>query len=165
MKHLKKSLLLCLLFSGFSFSTTMAGEAGVTFLFRNGTKASFTFEKKPCIAMTADGVCVSAEGESQTQFLFSDIQRYYFDDDIETGVKALQMKSVACPLFRYENGVVAVSGMSPGETLRALTASGKLVSSVKADADGNARIDLNSISHGILVITTPSGIGCKVVKK
>lgn len=123
MKHLKKSLLLCLLLSGFSFGIAKAGEAGVTFLFRNGTRAGFTFDKKPCIAMTADGVYVNAEGESQTQFLFSDIQRYYFDDDIETGVKSLQMKSIACPLFKYVNGVVVVSGMSPGETLRVLTAS------------------------------------------
>lgn len=165
MKHLKKSLLLCLLFSGFSFGTVMAGEAGVTFLFRNGTRAVFTFDKKPCIAMTVDGVCVNAEGESQTQFLFSDIQRYYFDDDIETGVNALQTKSIACPLFRYVNGAVVVSGMNPGETLRALTSNGMQVSSVKADSDGNARLDLNSISRGILVITTPSGIGYKVVKK
>ncbi len=165
MTQLKKSLLFSLLLSGFVLSKAVAGEAGVTFLFRNGEKLGFTFSQKPCIAMTADGICVTAEGESQTQFLFSDVQHYYFDEDIETAVKALQTKSTTSPLFKYVNGVVVVSGMRSGETLRAMTVSGTLVSTVQADVEGNARIDLNSMPHRMLVIATSSGISCKIIKK
>lgn len=164
MKQLKKSFALCLLLSSFALAGS-AGEEGVTFLFRNGAKASFTFEKKPCLAMTADGLSVTAEGESMAQFLFSDVQRYYFDDNIETDVKSLRTNASASPVFRYENGTITVSGMKPGELINAVTVSGKMMSSVRADGNGCARINLSGMPKGVYVIATSGGVSCKIVNR
>ncbi len=164
MKHFKNLSVLCLLLMGF-VSSAMAGEAGVTFLFRNGTKASFAFSAKPCLAMTADGISVTAVGENTATFLFSDVQRYYFEDDILTSIQVVKDKVTSNPLFRYANGAVSVSGMKPGERVSVATVSGALVSTINADAQGAAQIDLNGAPKGMYIIGTASGVSYKIVKR
>lgn len=166
MRNFMKPLALCLLLSGFALGA-LAGESGVTFLFRNGTKASFAFSQKPCLAMTADGISVKANGESSAEFLFTDVQRYYFDDDIETAIKAVPAEDAEAqrPVFRYENNTMTVSGLKPGERLSAATVGGTIVQTVKADNQGNASIDMSATPSGMYVMATGSGVGCKIVKK
>lgn len=164
MKHFRRLSVLCLLLMGF-VSAAMAGEQGVTFLFRNGTKASFAFSAKPCLAMTADGISVTAEGESTATFLFSDVQRYYFEDISLTSIKAVKDQSASSPVFRYANGTVTVQGMKPGERVSVATVSGALVSTAHADDQGTTQIDLSASPKGMYVIGTGSGVSYKIVKR
>ena len=66
--------------------SAMAATPGVTFLFSNGTKASFAFADKPVIDVTADGLTVSATGASEVSYSFADVQKFYFEDDVETAI-------------------------------------------------------------------------------
>lgn len=146
-------------------SAAMAGEQGVTFLFRNGTKASFAFSAKPCLAMTADGISVTAVGENTATFLFSDVQRYYFEDISLSSIKAVKDQWASSPVFRYANGAVTVQGMKPGERVSVATVSGALVSTASADDQGTAQVDLSASPKGMYVIGTASGVSYKIVKR
>ena len=53
-------LKIILLSLAFLCMSAMAGEPGVTFLFTNGQKASFTFASSPKIAVGSDGINLSS---------------------------------------------------------------------------------------------------------
>ena len=146
--------------------TAMAATPGVTFLFSNGTKASFAFANKPVIAVTSDGLTVSATGASKVSFSFADVQKFYFEDDIVTDIQQVESSASANqPVFSYVDGVVTVSGMVAGERLSVVTLDGSQVSATKADNEGNARIDLGSAPAGVYVVSTGSGVSFKLLKK
>ena len=146
--------------------TAMAATPGVTFLFSNGTKASFAFANKPVIAVTTDGLTVSATGASKVSYSFADVQKFYFEDDIVTAIGQVKNDvSAQRPVFAYVDGVVAVSGMTAGERLAVVTINGSQISATKADNEGNARVDLGSAPAGIYVVSTGSGVSFKLLKK
>ena len=146
--------------------TAMAATPGVTFLFSNGTKASFAFANKPVIAVTTDGLTVSATGVSKVSYSFADVQKFYFEDDIVTAIGQVKNDvSAQRPVFAYVDGVVAVSGMTAGERLAVVTINGSQVSATKADNEGNARVDLGSAPAGVYVVSTGSGVSFKLLKK
>jgi hypothetical protein len=146
--------------------TAMAATPGVTFLFSNGTKASFAFANKPVIAVTTDGLTVSATGASEVSYSFADVQKFYFEDDIATAIGQVKNDvSAQRPVFAYVDGVVTVSGMTAGERLAVVTINGSQVSATKADNEGNARVDLGSAPAGVYVVSTGSGVSFKLLKK
>ena len=146
--------------------SAMAATPGVTFLFSNGTKASFAFVNKPVIAVTTDGLTVSATGASEVSYSFADVQRFYFEDDIATAIGQVKNDmSAQRPVFAYVDGVVTVSGMTAGERLAVVTINGSQVSATKADNEGNARVDLGSAPAGVYVVSTGSGVSFKLLKK
>ena len=150
MKTLSKRLALPAVMALLSLGS-FAATPGVTFLFSNGQKASFAFASKPEIAVTADGLSVSSSSTSAVSYAFTDVQKFYFEDDvIETAISQVEgAVSAERPVFNYVNGVVTVSGMAAGERLAVVTINGSQVSATKADNEGNARIDLASAPAGV----------------
>ncbi len=143
-----------------------AATPGVTFLFTNGQKASFAFASKPQIAVTAEGLSVSSSSAAAVSYLFADVQKFYFEDDISTSI--LQVESSAraqSPVFHYVEGVVIVSGMTAGERLVAVSLNGNQVNAAKADVEGKASVDINGAPAGVYIISTGSGVSFKVLKK
>ena len=160
-KRLALSAVLALLSLG-SFATT----SGVTFLFSNGQKATFAFTSKPEIVVTDDGLTVTSSTSSAVSYSFADVQKFYFEDDITTGIQQVEgVASAPRPVFNYANGVVTVSGISVGERLDVVALSGSKVNTTKADARGNASIELGSAPAGVYVVSTGSGVSFKLLKK
>jgi hypothetical protein len=146
--------------------SAMAATPGVTFLFSNGTKASFAFSDKPVIDVTAAGLTVSATGASEVSYSFADVQKFYFEDDIATAIGQVKNDvSAQRPVFAYVDGVVTVSGMTTGERLAVVTINGSQVSVTKADNGGNAHIDLSGAPTGVYVVSTGSGVSFKILMK
>ena len=155
-----------LLSLAFLCMNAMAGEPGVTFLFSNGTKASFAFANKPEIVVDNDGITVSSSNSNPVSYTFADVQKFYFEDDIATAIGQVKDDvSAQHPVFTYAGGVVTVSGMTAGERLSVVTLDGSQVSATKADNEGNARIDLGSAPTGVYVVSTGSGVSFKLLKK
>ncbi len=143
-----------------------AATPGVTFLFSNGQKASFAFANKPEIAVTADGLTVSSTGTSAVSYTFAEVQKFYFEDDINTAISQVEdAVSAGRPVFNYVNGVVTVSGMGAGERLAVVTLSGSQVNAAKADTEGNVNLDLSGAPAGVYVVSTASGVSFKLLKK
>ena len=164
-KSMKKLYSLCLALLAFS-SSAWAATPGVTFLFADGTKASFAFSAAPKITMTSTGITVSAADQESASYEFSTIKRYYFEDDITTAIKRVDADGASSnPLFSYASGSVSVSGMKAGEHIRVVSVSGTAVASAAADSQGNVSVDLSSASAGVYVVSTEGGVSFKVIKK
>lgn len=143
-----------------------AATPGVTFLFANGQKVSFAFASKPQIAVTADGLSVSSSSTSAVSYLFADVQKFYFEDDISTAISQVKDDASAqSPVFHYVDGIVAVSGMSAGERLTVVALNGNHVNAAKADGEGKASVDISGAPTGIYIISIGSGVSFKILKK
>lgn len=148
-------------------SSAWAATPGVTFLFSNGGKVSFAFASKPEIAVTADGLTVSSTNAEAVAYLFADVRKFYFEDDVvETSISRVDgAGSAQHPVFNYAGGVVSVSGMPAGSSLVVSSVGGSLLKVAKADGQGNASVDLSSQPAGACVVSTDSGVSFKLLKK
>ncbi len=158
----KKALLLAMTFSCLD---VMAGEPGVTFLFTNGRKASFTFTSNPKIAVGSDGITISSSNASSVGYTFANVQRYYFEDNIEMSVQSVSSKKTANPVFSYSNGVIAVGGLKTAESVSVYSIGGSKVGEAKADADGRASVDISGATNGVYMVSTDNGVSFKLFKK
>ncbi len=146
--------------------SSLAATPGVTFLLAGGQTVSFAFASKPQIVVAADGLTLSSLGIATVSYQFSDVAKFYFEDNVETGISQVEgTVSARHPLFNYVGGVVSVSGMAIGERLAVVTLGGSLVKAAKADSEGLASIDLGSAPAGVYVVSTGSGVSFKLLKR
>lgn len=163
--EIKKSLIMSMSLALCSLSV-LAATPGVTFLFSNGQKASFAFSVKPEIAVSSDGLTISSADAASATYTFADVDRFYFEDDINTGISQVESAvSSKHPVFSYVNGVVTVGGMSANERLVVSTVSGSIVSSANANNEGSANADISAEPASVYIISTASGINFKLLKK
>ena len=143
----------------------MAGEPGVTFLFTNGQKASFTFASKPEINVGDDGITISSSNTDSVSYTFADVQRFYFEDDTETGIQDVSSDASANPVFSYSNGKITVSGLKSEESVSVFSIGGNKISEGKADNTGCACIGISGVASGVYVVSTGNGVSFKLLKK
>lgn len=159
-KRVVLSIVMALLCLG-SFAAT----SGVTFLMKNGAKVCFAFSAKPVISVASDGVTVSAQGQSDVSYLFSDVDRFYFVDDVETAIKDIKTDATASSVFNYDNGIVSVGGLAAGERVAVCSLGGSKVGDTKADHVGSASIDISGVPTGVYVVSAGKGVSFKLLKK
>ncbi len=164
MNILKKSVVMSIALV-LSCLGSFAANPGVTFLLANGKKASFAFSVKPVISVASEGITVSAQEQSDVSYLFSEVDRFYFEDDIVTAVKGVKEEAAASLVFSNDNGGVSVSGLVAGEQVSVYSLNGNKVNGVKADHAGHARVDVNHVPAGVYVVSTGSGVSFKLLKK
>ena len=163
MMNTKKSLLLSLAFSCLS---AMAGVPGVTFLFTNGQKASFTFASKPEIAVGDNGITISSSNSASVSYTFANVQKFYFEDDVvDAGIQEVKTGSATHPVFSCNNGVINVSGLKAAERVSVYSIGGSKVGEAKADNTGRASVDISDAAKGAYVVSTDSGVSFKILKK
>ena len=148
----------------------MAVEPGVTFLLTNGQKISFAFTSKPEITVGVQELTVSSSEDEtvSVSYAFDEVQRFYFEDDVDdyvTGIQDTEDESSARPIFRYANGVINVSGLKTGECIIVASVNGSAVGSAKADQSGNASVDISNAVNGVYVVNAGSGVSFKLLKK
>ena len=145
---------------------SFAATPGVTFLFSNGQKATFAFASKPEIVVTSDGLTITSSTSSDVSYSFADVQKFYFDDGVTNGIQQIEgTTSAHRPVFNYADGVVTISGMASGERLDVVALSGSKVSATKADARGDASVNLSSVPTGVYIVSTSNGVSFKLLKK
>ena len=144
---------------------SFAAAPGVTFLLTNGTKVSFAFSAKPTISVSSDGITVSAQDQNDVSYLFSDVQRFFFEDDVNTAIKGVKAETAAIPVFCYNNGVVEVTELNAGERVAVYSLGGGKASETKADHVGHACMSVSHVPAGVYVVSTGSGVSFKLLKK
>lgn len=142
-----------------------AATSGVTFLLTNGAKVSFAFSAKPTVSVNSEGITVSAQEKSDVSYLFSEVDRFYFEDDIETAIQGAKAGATATPVFSYANGVVSVTGIAAGEQVAVYSINGSKVNDAKANQAGTASVDISNVPTGVYVVSTGSGVSFKLLKK
>ena len=146
----------------------MAATPGVTFLLANGQKVSFAFASKPEIIVGSEEMTVSSPDGVSVSYVFTDVQRFFFEDDVEdyvTGIQGAEEESYVIPVFSYANGIIAVRGLKAGERITVVSVNGSAVASAKADQVGTARIDISGVVNGVYVVSIDSGVSFKLLKK
>ena len=154
-----------LLSLAFLCMSAMAGEQGVTFLFTNGQKASFTFASSPKIAVGSDGITLSSSTAPSVSYTFANVQRYYFEDNIETGVQSVSSETMSNPVFSYCNDLIAVGGLKAADCVNVYSIGGSKVGETKADADGRASVDISGLANEVYVVGTSRGVSFKLLKR
>ena len=163
-ENMKKTLLFTLLMA--VASVCMAESTpGLTILFKNQAKVSFAFASKPEIAVTTDCIIVTSTTSDAVIYTFDEVLRFYFVDNIETGIREVTAESVASPVFSYKNGVITVIGLKTAEQVSVYSVGGSKVGEGKADNTGRAHVDISGADSGIYVVSTGGGISFKLLKK
>ena len=162
MKKLKTFLFLPLVLTCLNVT---AGEPGITFLFTSGGKASFVFSSKPKIAVTSDGLTISSINDAGTSYTFEDVQRFYFDEDITTSIKAINSNQQECPAFSFIDGKLIVRNLNKSGRVTVYSVSGTLKREAMVDNNGNAQISFNDIEEGVYVVSTSNGVSFKIINK
>ncbi len=147
------------------FMSVMAGSPGVTFLLTNGEKTSFTFASKPIITISKDEITISASNVSSIVYDRTDVQRFYFEENIETNINNIPTNAATYPVFSYTNGMVKVSGLAVGEQVVIYSLNGSKMNNTKADYSGYACIDINNIPAGAYIISIGNSLSFKVLKR
>ncbi len=174
MINLKKSVKRVLALSVVAMASTFGAFAadttdGVFISFTDGSDAlQLKFESEPQISMTNGGLVVTTTklGKELT-FEFSDVEKMYFGlvtDETTSGVTETEVAKKASVVFAYADGVVKVSGLSNGETVRVVALNGTVYKSVKATAEGTAEFNIDNAQVGVYIVTTNS-LNFKLIKK
>ncbi len=174
MINLKKSVKRVLALSVVAMASTFGAFAadttdGVFISFTDGSNAlQLKFESEPQISMTNGGLVVTTTklGKELT-FEFSDVEKMYFGlvtDETTSGVTETEVAKKASVVFAYADGVVKVSGLSSGETVRVVALNGTVYKSVKATAEGTAEFNIDNAQAGVYIVTTNS-LNFKLIKK
>ena len=159
---MKKLLLLCL---ALSFTGAMASEPGVTFLFNDGTTASFLFSTQPQITVGREELTVSSTDVSSVSYTIANVQRFYFEENIVTGIHDVSAGSAAGPVFGYNHGVITVSGLKSKERVSVYSIGGSKIAEKQAGSNGCVNVDISGAVSGVYVVSTGGGVSFKLIKK
>lgn len=166
MNRTTKSIALSVMMAFASLAASAAELTGVTFLFTDGTKATFAFAEKPALSLTAEGCTVTATGKDAVTYTLSSVKKFYFDEDAQTGISQVESaQEGSAPVFTYANGTVSVSGLKAGELVNVYSVGGGLVAGAKADASGSASADISGSAAGVYVVSAGGGVSFKLLKK
>ena len=139
---------------------------GLTILFKNQTKVSFTFASKPNIAVGDNGITISSSNSASVSYTFANVQKFCFEDDVvDTGIQEVKAGSATHPVFSCNNGVIAVSGLKAAEHVNVFSIDGSKIGEAKADNAGCASVGLSGTTNGVYVVSTDSGVSFKILKK
>lgn len=162
---MKKTFVMLLSLFALSMSA-LAENADITFLLRDGKKVSFTFAQKPVVALNEANMVVSVDGEKRVSYAYADVLRVTVDAEASTGVENAVAKGTAQhAVFTLSDNTLSASGLCANERIALYATDGKLLVNGQTGPDGSAIISLSSLSAGVYVVRTQSGISYKLFKK
>lgn len=122
---------------------------GVRFLVVNGkdgSKATFALSDNPKVSCKSGELTVIAGSRTFTLGL-ADVQNYLFAEE-STGIENV----IKDGSVKMENGCVVFSGLNAGSIVSVYQQDGRLIKDSKADAGGNAIVELSGMPKGVLII-------------
>lgn len=122
---------------------------GVRFLVVNGkdgTKTTFALSDNPKVSCKSGELTVTAGSRTFTLGL-ADVQNYQFAAE-STGIENV----IKDGSVKMENGCVVFSGLNAGSIVSVYQQDGRLIKDSKADAGGNAIVELSGMPKGVLII-------------
>ena len=122
---------------------------GVRFLVVNGkegTKTTFALSDNPKVSCKSGELTVTAGSRTFTLGL-ADVQNYLFAEE-STGIENV----IKDGSVKMENGCVVFSGLNAGSIVSVYQQDGRLIKDSKADAGGNAIVELSGMPKGVLII-------------
>jgi hypothetical protein len=128
----------------------------------DGSVTKFALANVPVVSFDGDSIVVTAT-EEVLKFDLIGVANYAFSEEsVTTGINRATVDGSDVTKPSFKAGSAGFSGLKSGSTILVYTISGNPVTAVKADAEGNATVDLSQLSKGIYIIKTP-GKSYKIV--
>lgn len=119
----------------------------------DGTEDRFALKEYPAITFAGD-VLVVETSERKVEVDIAEVVNYSFVTVAEELPTAIGMVNQDATSFSYSNA--EFSGLATDATVAAYSINGQLLTTIKAEADGKARLDLSSLPKGTIILRTPN---------
>lgn len=127
----------------------------------DGTESRFALKEYPEITFNGDALVVES-AERNLEIAIVDVLSYSFEtvqESLPTAIEAVRQDAPAISFAGAE-----FRGLASGAAVTAWSLNGQMLSTIKAEADGTAKIDLASLPKGVIILRTP-GKTIKIINK
>lgn len=127
----------------------------------DGTESRFALKEYPEITFNGDALVVES-AERNLEIAIVDVLSYSFEtvqELLPTAVEAVRQDAPAISFAGAE-----FRGLASGAAVTAWSLNGQMLTTIKATADGIAKIDLSALPQGVIILRTP-GKTIKIINK
>lgn len=127
----------------------------------DGTESRFALKEYPEITFNGDALVVES-AERNLEIAIVDVLSYSFEtvqESLPTAVEAVRQDAPAISFAGAE-----FRGLASGAAVTAWSLNGQMLTTIKATADGIAKIDLSALPQGVIILRTP-GKTIKIINK
>lgn len=127
----------------------------------DGTESRFALKEYPEITFNGDALIVES-AERNLEIAIVDVLSYSFEtvqESLPTAIEAVRQDAPAISFAGAE-----FRGLASGAAVTAWSLNGQMLTTIKATADGIAKIDLSALPKGVIILRTP-GKTIKIINK
>lgn len=127
----------------------------------DGTESRFALKEYPEITFNGDALVVES-AERNLEIAIVDVLSYSFEtvqESLPTVIEAVRQDAPAISFAGAE-----FRGLASGAAVTAWSLNGQMLTTIKATADGIAKIDLSALPKGVIILRTP-GKTIKIINK
>lgn len=127
----------------------------------DGTESRFALKEYPEITFNGDALVVES-AERNLEIAIVDVLSYSFEtvqESLPTAIEAVRHDAPAISFAGAE-----FRGLASGAAVTAWSLNGQMLTTIKATADGIAKIDLSALPQGVIILRTP-GKTIKIINK
>lgn len=127
----------------------------------DGTESRFALKEYPEITFNGDALIVES-AERNLEIAIVDVLSYSFEtvqESLPTAIEAVRQDAPAISFAGAE-----FRGLASGAAVTAWSLNGQMLTTIKATADGIAKIDLSALPQGVIILRTP-GKTIKIINK
>lgn len=127
----------------------------------DGTESRFALKEYPEITFNGDALVVEST-ERNLEIAIVDVLSYSFEtvqESLPTAIEAVRQDAPAISFAGAE-----FRGLASGAAVTAWSPNGQMLTTIKATADGIAKLDLTSLPKGVIILRTP-GKTIKIINK
>lgn len=127
----------------------------------DGTESRFALKEYPEITFNGDALIVES-AERNLEIAMAEVVSYSFEtvqESLPTAIEAVRQDAPAISFAGAE-----FRGLASGAAVTAWSLNGQMLTTIKATADGIAKIDLSALPKGVIILRTP-GKTIKIINK
>lgn len=127
----------------------------------DGTESRFALKEYPEITFNGDALVVES-AERNLEIAIVDVLSYSFEtvqESLPTAIEAVRQDAPAISFAGAE-----FRGLASGAAVTAWSLNGQMLTTIKATADGIAKLDLLALPKGVIILRTP-GKTIKIINK
>ena len=127
----------------------------------DGTESRFALKEYPEITFNGDALIVES-AERNLEIAMAEVVSYSFEtvqESLPTAIEAVRQDAPAISFAGAE-----FRGLASGAAVTAWSLNGQMLTTIKATADGIAKIDLSALPQGVIILRTP-GKTIKIINK
>lgn len=127
----------------------------------DGTESRFALKEYPEITFNGDALVVES-AERNLEIAIVDVLSYSFETVQESLPTAIEAVRQDAPDISFAGA--EFRGLASGAAVTAWSLNGQMLTTIKATADGIAKIDLSALPQGVIILRTP-GKTIKIINK